>query len=348
MRDRYTDGWIRVDSNYSQGITSLGLGDFDLGVFVSSWDARCLEVTQIDGLRVTTSILMLFDEVDLHGRRSVADRRLSTFLEERSERVTEVRGSVANLEGTFAELWRSCLSAAVNLERPLNVLLDITTAPRYYSLGVVSFLLRSGIASTVTAIYSEGSYPEQGAEFVEIEFTRGEWHAVTVPGLEGIYEPERRKFYLVSAGFEGSKTLRVVSRADPDRVCVLAPDPGTKEGYAERMYEDNRLLLSDYARATDNSLIRASAGDVVEALRNLQEAAVERPQQENTYYLCTGTKAHSLALGIRALLLEFPAVIYHLPDAHRSPLIAPTGRYWRYDVTNLTARGAGRKSRAAM
>ena len=84
-------------------------------------------------------------------------------------------------------------------------------------------------------------------------------------------------------------------------------------------------------------IVRAPAGDAVKAWKQLDDAGLERPTEENTYYLCSGTKPHALALGLRAMVLEYPTVLYNIPDEHKVTKTIPRGRYWRYDITDVTS-----------
>jgi hypothetical protein len=163
----------------------------------------------------------------------------------------------------------------------------------------------------------------------------GEWDTVPIPFLEGRRAPGKKKYVIVSIGFEGSKTLRVLAREDPDRISVLLPDPGSKPGYPAIAEEKNKPLVEMYNVPPDQ-IVRTNAADAISAWRELGQAALERPEGENTYYLSCGTKAHALGMALRAVCLEFPCVLYNVPERHNYVQVTPTGQYWTFQIRDLS------------
>lgn len=218
----------------------------------------------------------------------------------------------------------------------------MSACPRYLSFGLMSQAIGAGIADEVSLVYAEGNYPEEKSEEDRHElFTAGGWDVLPVPGLEGEWDPDKKRFYLVSVGFEGSKTLRLVSREEPDEVSILFPEPGVKPEYAVRTGKRNEPLFRRFRIAADH-IIRANAGDAIEAWSNLAQASIENPEDQNVYYVCCGTKSHSLALALRALVLRYPALLYIVPDRHRVVDITPLGIYWRFNIRDMSSlRSAG-------
>lgn len=317
-------------SSFSGGSVSELLNDsFDMVLVCSSWDERCLAATEVSSLQTSEALILEFNQKDKHGLRAKHDQKLQRFFRRRAP-TSVVEGDVRNLRDTWRQLQVSLGQVANARGGGLRLLLDITTMPRFYSLAVLGAGLKSGAIAELSLLYSEGSYPDPPARG-DVAFTRGIWKATPIPTFEGEYDPGKGTFYLVSIGFEGGKTLRVVRRADPTRVVALLPDPGTHPDYAARTRADNRILLEEFVDPAEG-LIRAPAGDAVAAWRALSETGAERPEIENSFFLCSGTKAHSVALALRALHLEFPALLYNLPERHEVVNVRPSGVYWRYDL----------------
>ncbi|MBT5472025.1 MAG: hypothetical protein HOK41_15595 [Nitrospina sp.] len=130
--------------------------------------------------------------------------------------------------------------------------------------------------------------------------------------------------------------MRVINIEDPDRISVLLPKPGVIPKYSSKAKEENSELLRNI-RMPQKEIICSRAGDAIEAWMKLEKASLEKPQSENTYYLCSGTKPHSLALGLRALCLGFPTVLYNVPEKHRVIDVEPSGAFWLYSIKDLSA-----------
>jgi hypothetical protein len=238
------------------------------------------------------------------------------------------------------ELWPRLLAEIRDvwsrIGRPLRIFIDLSTFSRFYAMAILAACLSEGSASNITIFYSEGLYRKAANDSEEIAFSRGRWRTVTVPFLDGICDPGKQKYYLVSVGFEGAKTLQVVSREDPDRISILFPNPGYLPEYVGRTEEANQVLKERFQVPRDQ-IINVRAGDAVETWKRLDEAEVERPEKENTFYLSCGTKPHAVGLALRALCVGHPAVLYRVPIEHRVVDIAPNGIYWTYNITDLSA-----------
>jgi hypothetical protein len=317
---------------------ALAAGRYDVMILASSWDSRCLCVTSGSDLHAGLGHVLLFDVRDEQGLRDSHDPKVIDFAKRHSERT-----ETSTIPSTKIDhWWPGNLLGHLRAERervgrPLTVFIDSSACPRFLTLALLASCITHGIAQSVSVFYAEGVYPppEENRKR-EIAFTEGRWRTIAVPFLQGTFDPRKKRFYLVSVGFEGWKTLRVVSLADPDRVSVLFPDPAVEPEYVTRTQDDNTELIAEYL-VPDEHVIRARAGDAVEAWRRLAEAAPDRPLSENSYYLCCGTKPHSLALGLRALALGYPAVLYNVPDKHAVVNIQAAGTFWRYDIRDVTA-----------
>lgn len=334
----FRDGVLYGESFKSTSTEDLLEKNYDIAFFVSSWEERCLCFAQSEGWAAESAVLILFTDRDKGGARDKHDAILQTQVRNHAKNVTIVEGRSIDIDIVWERVFDHILTIYEQKKRPLRVLLDSSTCPRYYVLAIVGACMAEGITERISVTYAEGTYPDQvtgrhGAE--EIKLTDGHWSAVAVPYYEGSYSPGKNRFYLISVGFEGWKTLRVVSRADPDRVSVLFPTPGFKPEYAERTKNDNDDLIRLFC-IPDDQIVSAAAGDAIGAWRSLTDASLERKDSENAYFLCCGSKPHSLALGLRALALGYPAVLYNLPEGHSAVSVVSNGIFWRYDLKSTS------------
>ena len=314
-------------------------GDFDIGLFASSWDRRCVCIAGAAKFSCSSSLLLLFDARDREGLRDMHDPLLVDYLGRHSGETRIITGSSIDTESLWQRLQGELLRVIAGHRRPLHLYVDLATVPRFYALGVLAFCIKSGFIKRATIGYAEGRYPEKKADLSVVEsfpFTLGRWTTVSVPYLGGRIDPHLRKFFLVSVGFEGGKVLRVVTREDPDRVSLLFPEPGFRAEYETLTGEANRELIERWLIPPEQ-IVRARAGDAIEAWKVLSAAAVERFGQENVYYLCCGTKPHSLAFALRSFVREEAVVVYNVPEHYNEVDVFPNGVYWRYEITDLSS-----------
>lgn len=343
MTTEFRQGYLKGSSRVSGDIGSIASGEFDFMVLASSWDRRCMSITGATSLHAKTALVLLFTGKDKKGLREKHDPLLLEFARRNAKSVFPVKGDSVELTQVWRQLCSQLQQSCRYRAAPLRLFIDLSVCPRYYALGLVATCLRSGLAETVTLSYAEGRYPESPQQGDDQElFTAGGWKPVNVPELSGKWDPNKKRFYLVAVGFEGNKTLRLVSRAEPDRVSLLFPDPGSHREYVARTESENRELIRTLLIPEDQ-IIRAPAGDAIAAWQALSSRQVERVTTENTYYVCCGTKPHCLALALRALALEYPAVLYIVPDSHKPVDVEPTGKFWRFDIQDITALPAGKR-----
>ncbi len=329
MNSEYRKKHLSIAQQKETLLQNLEFGEYNLAYFCSSWDARCLNITSFK-LVANSTILTKLTFRDSIGLRDTADTKLSSFLsgydlceipQEEDEPLSEV----------LAKLCGFASRAYAEATEPPCVLVDMTGFPRYLSLGLIAYLVKSNLARQVDVFYSEADYGEEQEE-ESVLFTEGKWEAIPINLLEGEYSPSKRTYLLVSTGFEGKKTLRAVHEREPDRVSVLMPVPGFTPEMEQRMEYENRKLL-DYYKVPSKQIVTAGAADLVAAMKQLDKN-LEDFSKENVYYLCCGTKPHSLALALRACLIEEAAVVYNKPESYRIRKIQHQGNYWLYRIQN--------------
>lgn len=343
IASEYRESFLKAVSSKYESASDAFSGEYDMVVVAASWDRRSTALTHCDDLCSERAIVLTFDSIDEEGLCSVHHQQLLDYFKPRSAFYGEINCKADDVHATWEQLLAGIESLRCSLERPLRILVDASTCPRYFSLGILGHGVRYGTVAEVTYAYAEGLYPEEESAISRHDlFTSGGWKAVPVPGLDGEWHPEKRLLYLVSLGFEGSKTYRLVSRAQPDRMCVLIPDPPVLDEYRERTERNNSTLLERF-QVPESERIRAAAPDAIEAWHNIAKASLEDFSSENCVGVCCGTKAHSIALALRAVTNPDMSLLYIVPDRHQVVDVRPSGSYWKYvvkDCSSLSAAAA--------
>jgi len=335
-RASYRQTFLFGRSSQANAPETLLHGEYDLALLAPSWDHRCRCITTANQLRINTSIVLRFKTKDDLGYQDSHSAAILSYLKQQSKIVEEISGDAIDLKEMWEKVWTSATRVIRDRGAALKVLIDLSTCPRYYSLGLIAALFGHATASLVTVFYAEAEYAEDSKpQPLKYPFSIGQWKAVGIPNLLGSPDPLKKKFYVVSVGFEGAKTARVLAREDPDRVSILFPDPGTRPDYPAKTLEFNREIIDHY-KIPQNQIVRAPAGDAIAAWKSLGLARLERSSSESAYYVCSGTKPHALALALRAICLDNPTVLYNLPEGHSFIDVHPSGIFWKYDVRDLS------------
>jgi hypothetical protein len=333
---KYSQGSIRAESVSCNSPQEIWKGDFDVLIGACSWDLRSLCLTDAEGLSSRNGILIVPDGRDKAGRRDSSDIALTKFCMGHCDSYIVAAGATESI----SDIWRKVEQEIGRLHsqhgRALKIFMDASTMPRYLILAIMGQALKRGLASELSIGYAEGAYPEPPHTFENLEelvFRIGPFKPIVIPGYQGQYDPDKKKYFLVSIGFDGWKTYSVVEARDPDRVSILHASPGTVLGYEKRTLDANIALITKFG-IPESQVVRAAAGDAVAAWQQLHSRSLECIDEENVHYVCGGTKPHSIALGLRALELGSPTVLYNQPVKHNPVNVLPNGTYWLYKLEN--------------
>ena len=334
--NRFKCKYISASSICYSNLEDVPEERYDLIISAANWDQRSTAITKLCKIQASLGIQIVFADKDNDGRQIINETKLAQWMESQCEGHTSIAHNNSN---EFETLWcqiTSTLGGYVNeVNGPLSVLVDLTVLPRYCSLGLLACCITMGLTEKITYFYAEGDYEDQGNNITEI-FHKGSWKAIPIYGFEASYDPGKNKYYLVSVGFEGDSTMRVISTDDPDRVSILFPKPGFKKAYEVKTFDANKPLI-DANAIPESHIINARAGDAIEAWRKLSDANIENPDMGNIFYLCCGTRPHSLGMALRAMTADFPVtVLYYMPDSYAVTNTKESGKYWMYEIRDMS------------
>lgn len=318
-----------------RGTTSDELlkGNYDYVLAGSSWDERSIVITG-GSIRAETIQVIRPRNAGSSGRRADHDRQLAQWAAQSATKVLFVDGASEDVESSFSSVQEAVLQLRKELDRPLDILIDLSASVRYVTLGLVAMALNDGIASSVDVFYAEALY--RGETGVESEHEVESWEALAVPGLEGDWYPSRPRHFLVSAGFHAERAARLAERWDPNQVSVLLPRPALTEDYERRTTRANSAWMQRF-NVTDEDSIDAPPTDAITTWSRLASSPMLNADSENIYCLLCGSKPHALALTLWALARQTPAVLYVKPDHHREQSVELTGNVWIYRLRDRTA-----------
>lgn len=337
---KFSNHGLEACAFYSTSMSELDFVEYDVVVLCSSWDSRCLNIAQSSIRKIPYGVVFLFDDKDDQGSRESNDAEILLWLKNSVDTFDEIHGHSTDVDTNFFELYKFLVVKCIDLGRPLTVLFDLSTCPRFISLSLLSKGVNTGIIKGIDYLYGECLYPERKSGIMggnqEIVFTSGQWKILPIKHLLGEYVPGKRSKFTISVGFEGNKILRVLNNEDPDIVSLLVPDPGFHDSYVKRVMEANAELVKSY-EIKENDMIRSCAGDAIDAWMKLDVSnSLSRAEEYNHTYLCTGSKAHSLGLTLSAMSSGSIAVLYSLPKEHNFINVKPENKYWIYRVMSLT------------
>lgn len=310
-------------------------GHFDLFIFTSSWESRCMEIINYDGVDFdfeSAAIISFKLGMEKGYLPEYMDKLKSFvntkginsdifFIEHESTELKKITNDIKNIIEKLVK----------DKNRPLHIGFDITSCPRFFFLYLLGFCLNNRMACKLSFFYSEGIYNIDEKDYVH---TTGDWEIIEISGLEAkIYDPADKKMFVVSAGFEGNRFRSLVAKYEPDNLGILLPDPGFNRNYTQKVNNECKPMIDEY-NISDDSIVKAPAGDAIAAWKALKTPSLNKDGY-HIAYLTFGPKPHALAMGIHGFLNEKISVIYRIPKGYTGLEVKPTEIFWRYEIKNL-------------
>lgn len=330
---KFTEEHIRGTSKKitnTKGITDK----FDLLIFPVGWESRCTEITKYDigDFHFDSAIIL---SLELDGDKGYLDEyfeSVKSFVENKIDEcnVEYISGNPNEFINVGRKLEEIISMHVKNLNRPINIGFDISSCPRYFYLHLLGFCLKNDITKKLTFFYSEGNYHADTIHFIH---TEGDWEIIEMTEFKSNYNPEYKNFYIISAGFEGSRYRSVVAKYEPDMLGILLPEPGFKDEYTQKTKKECEILKEQFY-IPENNIVKASAGDAIAAWEALNNPSLNR-NDCNITYLTVGPKPHVLAMGIHGFLNENIIVTYRIPQGYTRMEVEAAGNFWQYDIENM-------------
>jgi len=332
---QFSSSGVHAVSYKADTASEVKFDHYDLVIITSSWDSRCLTLIDSPLKEVPYAILLTFDDKDPNGVRDKNDSILENYCSHISSVMFTISGLSTDIDSVWSKISERLLDIRNRTNKAISILFDLSCCPRYYAITLMSICYKYGIACKIDYFYNECTYPEKSDVLSqeEIAFTAGKWEAKRIPHLTGRINPGIKNRFTVSIGFEGSKTLMILNEFEPDNVNILIPSPGYTDNYVDRAKEANQELFKSFGVTKQNE-IYSYAADPIDVWTKVS-VTVKENNGWNDYFLCAGSKPHSLGLALAAFTLQTPSLIYSLPQEHKPVYVTPKSDCWLYSTAYL-------------
>lgn len=323
-------------------------GSFDIFIFSLGWERRCYKIIDFDSdkLSIDIPIVLSFNYNDEIGYNSDYKEKMDAFFSSKglSPQYVEIKekylfensNSIPCDASPYFEMISNALFSIISnilsiKQRPLSIGFDISSCPRRAFLFILGQLLKNNLFKDISFFYAEGKYASASTEYAQ---TKGDWALVDITEFRDIYDPQKKSFFIISAGFEGSRYRSWISKKEPDNIGILLPDPGFNDDYTKTTHDECSSTIEDYYILEEN-VVRAPAGDAIEAWRQLMTPSLNK-EEYNITYLTFGPKPHVLAMGLHGFLHENIFVTSRIPKGGYTKMdVFPTDIIWEYSIRNL-------------
>ncbi len=315
-------------------------GRHDVIIVGASWDTRCRSIMFCTDVSTDTAVLISYRNKGWTGRSRESMRLLANYFDNGvAENLVVVDMESTDMTSTWASLRQVIVDAYVRVGRPLRIAIDLSSVPRYVSLGLLGLCVRAGCAGRMTYWYTAANEYEVEDENGEItdnyQFTVGRWLPQPIPALSRPTSGGKPMHLVVSAGIEGALTKRMVEDLEPAKLTMIY-SVNRGNDLLVKSHEENRQLESAFllpgADSVDLPLFKISS--VVSKLRALISDDVTDHQGRLIEHslLVSGAKPHALAFAVAACLYDVKNVFFGLAEARREVTGRDFGPYYRCDL----------------
>ena len=311
-----------IEHDFKADPSELRPNGIDLVIAGATWDSRCRRVLEMNwGDGFDESLLVTYFDQGKTGRTVENAEFLRARLEKVARRSAQsVLIDSSDVNGSWAIAKRSLVETYLRVGRPLSVLVDVNSVPRFISLALLGYGARSGVISEFYASYTAAAHYDPTDASTETKFTHGQWLPISIAPLGTGAPPSSRSHLIVSAGFEGTNTRRLVNALEPDRISLAIPTGVSAENDRTSL-RVNSVLADEYLLDAD-AVITCPVLDIRATIRALQPLASPRlgsgatSTTEYASFLLCGPKTVSLAMAVVSLDTPISQVYYPSPDRH--------------------------------
>lgn len=307
---------------------------YDIALVAGSWDSRSL-VFADSSLAVGLTIVLTLSP-DLYSEHA-QENQLKTLRHaaDVSSKVVQLEADRKSPMATLRAVVHNIREKSAELRRPVRLLVDLSAVSRFVSLGVMASTFRDSSVVEIDFLYATAT--EYGRPLSDMRdgyiFRSGDWLPTAIPGLGSTGSLGKKQHLLVSAGFEGRRTRRLMDLLEPDYVTLFA---STSEIQINNDILDSQLSLLRNAvppnRFDEYQVPIASVEEMLTQSAQTIQPSKPGDREKSHSILLAGPKTASLGLAILALRGGVTNVFYVQSERHEEVDVVSVDQYLRYTV----------------
>lgn len=264
----------------------------DIGIFCAGWEQRFDHVIRTLELDIGLSIILNFegDNLDMSVIHDT-EKVLSSF----SRKVVALTLPAANSRRD----WNGALERLLedqNIIKAKSLVVDYTCMPKSIVQTVFRGIVRKGLFSKSTWLYSLGVY---SAEEKNIHFSQGVKEFFPIRHTPGDGGMSSKRVAIVALGGDEGLVIEYLEQYNFDRVfCIrgISKPSDNLSGGIERIIR----RLSFENRVSTDDILSCDAASVVACIECMQAIINSLDEETSVEILCTGPKSHAVAACIIA------------------------------------------------
>jgi hypothetical protein len=310
---------IDVESVRSSS-AGMAEGIYDVAILSGNWDSRSTALVG-SKIAVDTAIVCTLLQPSVSTVHEGNARRVLDFANSHSTSVRQLdvdRRSQYSVVRTMAE---TIHGVARRIRRPVRVVIDLAGMSRFTALGLMAWGFRSGIVVEFSFSYAVATSYEIPARARDTPhlFRSGDWLPTPIPGLGWPGATGTLNRLVVSVGFEGKRTRRLVDLLEPDELVLFrsqSPIAANNETLEIEMEP-----LRSAVHQSRLSEVSAPIGDVQAAVEQFLRTTQARSDRDRSVsILLAGPKITSLAAAIASMKDNSIRNVFYVQSERHEPV----------------------------
>jgi hypothetical protein len=301
---------------------------YDLAILFNSYDSRSLEyVNLFKEASFKNSIIISFQsDKKQKAENLIQHRKNMDRLSEKSPIIIQ-----------DIDIFEYQTNISIILQKlPLEALqinskwfMDISGVPIIYTISLLKIIKRAFPSPVLHCVNFSGEYISDVPS--HNQFSEGYNRDIYIPNYAGSPDFSKPWKYIFILGWEGTRSLSVLKKCEPDSVEIIITKPGYKEGYEVEVVKNNRPFLLDCG-VPESHYIYVDAGNPVQIVREIETIFMRSKDVYNLCIVPLGVKPHGLGAGIYGCLNNDVSVMYQVPKKYKLHEVKRGKYVWLYII----------------
>lgn len=207
--------------------------------------------------------------------------------------------------------------------------MDISGVPIIYTISLLKQIKRIFPSPILHCTNFSGEYVSNAPS--HNQFSEGYSRDIYIPNYAGNPDFSKPWKYVFLLGWEGTRSLSVLKKCEPDSIEIIITKPGYKSGYEVEVLENNKSFLLDCG-VQESNYIYADAGNPLQIIREIETIYLKSKDVFNLCIVPLGVKPHGLGAGLFGCLNNDVSIMYQIPKRYKLHEVKRGQYIWLYKI----------------
>ncbi len=301
---------------------------YDLGILFNSYDSRSLEYANLFEFKSFKNAIIVSFQSDKKQKAENLNKHKTNaarICEKPPIIISDI--DIFNYHANISAILNKIPREALSINSKWFI--DISGVPIIYTISLLKYIKRIFPSPILHCINYSGEYVDNVPS--HNQFSEGYSKDIYIPYYEGNPDFSKPWKYIFLLGWEGTRSLAILKKCEPDSVGVIITKPGYKMGYEGKVLTNNKSFLME-CDVPDKDYIYVDAGNPVQIIREIEALYTKSKDIFNICIVPLGVKPHGLGAGIFGCINNDVSIMYQVPKKYKLHEIKRGEKVWLYKI----------------